>query len=80
MNFDTLATEVLNGYAVTRAEAQAILNSSNEDLSGLLNAAERIRQDVHGRDVTLHVLQNAKSGSAPGPRSPPLTGSAPAVV
>jgi biotin synthase len=65
MNFDTLATEVLNGYAVTRAEAQAILNSSNEDLSGLLNAAERIRQDVHGRDVTLHVLQNAKSGSCP---------------
>jgi len=65
MNFDTLATKVLEGYDITREEARGILASTEEELPTLLDAGERLRQKAHGRDVTLHVLQNAKSGSCP---------------
>ena len=34
-------------------------------LTELMDAAYRLRAKAHGRDVTLHVLQNAKSGSCP---------------
>ena len=65
MDFDRLATRVLEGYRIERDEGLAILESKDTELSALLEATSRLRESAHGRDVTLHVLQNAKSGSCP---------------
>jgi biotin synthase len=65
MDFNLLASKVLEGHQVTRDEARTIIGSNDDELSELLDAAERLRLKAHGRDVTLHVLQNAKSGSCP---------------
>ncbi len=65
--WDALAGRLLEGGgATTRAEARAMLDDGGEaDLLGLLAGARRLRERHHGRDVTLHVLQNAKSGACP---------------
>ncbi len=62
MNFDALADRVLEGGAPTKAEAHAVLASADEELDGLLLAARRVREAAFGREVHIHVLQNAKSG------------------
>lgn len=61
--WDKLAEKVLASESATRADAMDVLNSSNDELLGLLQAAFRIRARFHGRGVRLHVLRNAKSGS-----------------
>jgi len=48
--------------AVTRAEALAVLASSDDDLLAVLAAAYRVRHRWFGREMILHVLRNAKSG------------------
>ena len=65
MNFDALASRVLDGHSVTREEASSMLACTDEQIPQLMDAAARLREAEHGRDVTLHVLQNAKSGSCP---------------
>lgn len=62
-NWDLLAEKSLAGEAPTREEALSVLNSGNDELLSVLQAAFRVRQRFHGRDVRLHVLRNAKSGS-----------------
>lgn len=62
-NWDQLADKALAGEAPTREEALSILNSSNDDLLAVLHAAFRVRFRFHGRDVRVHVLRNAKSGT-----------------
>ncbi len=62
-NWDYLADKALAGEAPTREEALSVLNSGNDELLSVLHAAFRVRQRFHGRDVRLHVLRNAKSGS-----------------
>ncbi len=62
-NWDILAEKSLAGEAPTREEALSVLNSGNDELLAVLHAAFRVRQRFHGRDVRLHVLKNAKSGS-----------------
>ena len=62
-NWDYLAEKALAGEAPTREEALSVLNSGNDELLSVLHAAFRVRQRFHGRDVRLHVLRNAKSGS-----------------
>lgn len=66
MNWNQIADRVLNeGAPVTREEALAILNSSDDELLDLLQAAFKIRKTYFGREVSLHVLRNAKSGVCP---------------
>lgn len=65
MNWQDLATRVLDGEEVTRQEALEIVHSSPDELLDLMHAAFRIRQETHGRDVHVHVLQNARSGACP---------------
>lgn len=62
-NWDLLAEKSLAGEAPTREEALSVLNSGDDELLSVLQAAFRVRQRFHGRDVRLHVLRNAKSGS-----------------
>jgi len=62
ITWDKLSDNVLNGGEVTRDEARAILNSSDDELLTILNAAFRIRLKYWDRGVNIHILQNAKSG------------------
>lgn len=63
--WSTLAERSLAGEPPSFAEAVAVLTSSDDELLDLLHAAFRVRQRYHGRDVRIHVLQNAKSGLCP---------------
>jgi biotin synthase len=60
-----LAERVLEGHAVTPDDARAMLHTGDHELLPLLDGAFRLRSHWHGRDVRLHVLQNAKSGTCP---------------
>jgi biotin synthase len=62
LNWDDLADRALAGEAPTKDEALAVLTSDDDELMAMLHAAFRVRRRFHGRDVRLHVLQNAKSG------------------
>lgn len=61
-SWNDLAERVLGGEPASAAEARAVLHAPDDDLLALLHAAFRVRQRHHGREVRLHVLQNAKSG------------------
>lgn len=65
MIWNTLADRALAGEAPTFDEALAVLRAPDDDLLALLDAAFRVRARYHGRDVRIHVLQNAKSGVCP---------------
>lgn len=57
-----LAERVLDGDRLTAREAQAVLNSPDEDLLDVLAAAYRVRRHWFGDRVSLNFLLNAKSG------------------
>jgi biotin synthase len=61
-SWNDLAERVLGGEPASADEARAVLHAPDDDLLALLHAAFRVRERHHGRDVRLHVLQNAKSG------------------
>lgn len=61
----TLAANVLDGADVSKAQALAILDSSDEELLELVNAAFEIRKKHFGKTVQLYFLMNAKSGLCP---------------
>ena len=66
MDWNNLAERILSGGdAITRDEALAVLQSSDEELLEVLQAAYRIRKEYFGKKVSLHVLKNAKSGVCP---------------
>ncbi len=62
MKWSELSARVLQGGAITRDEALAVLESGDGELMAVLDAAYRVRLHHCGREVRLHVLQNAKSG------------------
>lgn len=64
-NWSSLADRVLNGGSLSRDQARAVLNSTDEELLDLLSAAYRIRSRYFGNRVQLYFLKNAKSGLCP---------------
>ena len=62
MNWKELSAQVLDGYKVNKDEALAILNCPDDDFLALADATFDIRKKYYGRAVSVHVLQNAKSG------------------
>jgi len=64
-NWSALADGVLEGVAISREEALAVVGAPDDELLAVLHAAFRIRSRFHGRRVRLHLLQNAKSGVCP---------------
>lgn len=54
---------VLAGASIARAEALELLRSGDDEILDVLQAAFAIRKRYFGRDVTLHVIRNAKSGA-----------------
>ena len=64
-DWSALADGVLEGVAISREEALAVVGAPDDELLAVLHAAFRIRSRFHGRKVRLHLLQNAKSGVCP---------------
>ncbi len=62
MNWHELSEKILSGGTATREEASAVLDSPEDEILTILDAAFRIRQRYWGLGVRVHVLQNAKSG------------------
>ncbi len=58
-----LAAQILEGGALTHAQAMAVLLSSDDELLALLQASFTVRHRFFGRGVRLHVLRNARSGA-----------------
>jgi biotin synthase len=66
MDWKALANRILDGgEPITRAEALAVLESSDDELLDVLQASYLIRKNFFGKKVSLHVLKNAKSGVCP---------------
>jgi biotin synthase len=63
MVWDELSRNILAGGSITRGQALAVLQSGNDELLTVLQAAFELRKRYFGRDVTLHVIRNAKSGA-----------------
>lgn len=62
MKWDLLASRILDGGILEFEEALMVLESGDDDLLKVLDAAFRIRSCYFGRKVSLHVIRNAKSG------------------
>src|SRR4051812_43903870 len=60
-----LADRVLEGEAISFAEALSVLRGPDDVLLDILSAAFRIRRRWFGRTVQLYFLMNAKSGLCP---------------
>ncbi|MEI5908307.1 biotin synthase BioB [Bacillus spongiae] len=65
MNWNELALDVLNGKELSDDEALAILQSPDESLLELLNAAYQVRKFYYGNKVKLNMIINTKSGLCP---------------
>lgn len=61
-DWTALADSVLDGTALSRDDALRVATAPDDELLAILHAAFRIRREHHGREVRVHVLQNAKSG------------------
>ena len=60
-----LADHVVRGHEITPIEALAILNSEDQELLSVMQAAYRIRREYYGNKVKLNMIVNAKSGLCP---------------
>lgn len=65
MDLLKLAKEVIEGYQLTKEDAKEILNTKDENILSLINAAYEIRRHFYGKKVKLNLIINAKSGLCP---------------
>lgn len=65
MGYEELAEKSLQDQILTREEMREVLNTPEDRLPELLNAAFKVRHRYFGKKVQIHVLQNAKSGLCP---------------
>lgn len=61
--FRAWADKAIAGEALTRAEARTVLETPDDLVLTLLDAAYQVRHTFFGRKVRLQMLQNAKSGA-----------------
>ncbi|KAB7706244.1 biotin synthase BioB [Bacillus aerolatus] len=64
-SWDKLAEKVLNGEELSDEQALAVLNSPDDELLGLLQAAYKVRSQYYGNKVKLNMIINTKSGLCP---------------
>lgn len=62
MDWKQIGRRVTDGGQITRAEALRMLQSSDDELLSVLDAAFTLRRRHFGRGVRLHGLRNARSG------------------
>lgn len=63
--YDALADRALAGDSPSRSEAEALLTDPSVDLLPLVHAAYRVRLANCGKDVQVHVINNAQNGLCP---------------
>jgi biotin synthase len=63
VDYQGFANKALRDEILTRSESQAVLNTPDENLLELLQAAFTVRSRYFGKTVRLQMLQNAKSGA-----------------
>jgi biotin synthase len=63
--WEALADKALDGVALEREEALAVLRAPDDELLALLHAAFRVRRAAFGLKVKLNMIVNAKSGICP---------------
>ena len=63
VDYQDYADKALRDETLTRSECQAVLDTPDEQLLGLLQAAFTVRSRYFGKTVRLQMLQNAKSGA-----------------
>jgi biotin synthase len=63
MDYRILSEKAIAGEAPSREESRAVLQTPDDRLLELLNAAYAVRHKFFGRKVRLQMLQNAKSGA-----------------
>jgi biotin synthase len=64
-DWEALADRSLAGLTPSRQEGLAVASAPDDELLALLHAAFRVRRHFWGRQVRVHVLQNARSGLCP---------------
>ncbi len=64
-NFQEMADVSLRGELLSREQARAIMQTEEDQLNDLLDAALRVRETHYGRRVKMCVLLNAQSGICP---------------
>jgi biotin synthase len=62
MDWHRFSQYILSGQLPTPDEALVVLESPDDELLSVLDAAFAVRRKYFGRDVSLHVIRNAKSG------------------
>ncbi|UHA71787.1 biotin synthase BioB [Paenibacillus sp. 481] len=60
-----LAAKAIQGEAITREEALAVLRADDDELLAIMDAAFRVRKHFYGKKVKLNLIINAKSGLCP---------------
>ena len=60
-----MAQKALSGRVLTLREALSVLQSNDDELLGILNAAFKVRKHYYGKKVKLNMLINAKCGHCP---------------
>jgi biotin synthase len=63
VDYQDFAAKALRDETLTRSECQAVLDTPDEQLLALLQAAFTVRSHYFGKTVRLQMLQNAKSGA-----------------
>ena len=65
LNWNELAQRVLNGHSVTKEESLMILNSDEDDILSLMDAAFIIRKHYFAKKVKLNMIISTKTGYCP---------------
>jgi len=65
LDLNQVASRVLGGEELARAEASAVINCPDERLADLLRVTRKVRQAVFGDRVKICMLRNAQSGICP---------------
>ncbi|MDA0838643.1 MAG: biotin synthase BioB [Planctomycetota bacterium] len=63
--YTDLTTDSLNGKLLDGATSLRILEDQDIDLFPLLNAAYTVRKEYWGKEVQIHILNNAQNGHCP---------------
>lgn len=63
--YDTLAAQGLAGEEISDDDCLRVLTDRTLDLLPLLQAAFVVRREYWGREVTIHILNNAQNGRCP---------------
>lgn len=64
-NWSDIAANVISGSEIDRTTAAEILQTPDDQILGLMDAAFQIRRHYFGKTVQLYFLMNAKSGLCP---------------